>query len=117
MAAKCDFFRCSLAFHCGFILMSQSNCDAINETKKRPPTAHIEDGTRQRQARIGLAEADGTEDDEVACRVTEPSRGADSFNVTQKHLVPEQISSCDSARFSPDTQSTPARQRMRPVKF
>jgi hypothetical protein len=51
--------------------MSQSNCDAINETIKRPPTAHIEDGTRQRQARIGLAEADGTEDDEVASELTE----------------------------------------------
>jgi hypothetical protein len=53
------------------VLMSQSNCDAINETIKRPPTAHIEDGTRQRQARIGLAEADDTEDDEVASELTE----------------------------------------------
>ena len=51
--------------------MSTLNVDAINETIKRPPTAHIEDGTRQRQARIDLAEADGTEDDEVAGELAE----------------------------------------------
>ena len=50
--------------------MPTSNVGAINE-KKRPPTAHIEDGMRQRQARISLAEADGTEDDEVASELAE----------------------------------------------
>jgi hypothetical protein len=67
--------------------MSTLNVDAINETIKRPPTAHIKDGTRQRQARIGLAEADGTEDDEVASELAESVTWCADFNVREKHLV------------------------------
>lgn len=77
----------SFVFIVPVILMSQFNCDAINETIKRPPTARICDGTRQRQARIGLAEADGTEDDEVAGELAESVAGCADFNVAQKHLV------------------------------
>ena len=42
---------------------------------------------RQRQARIGLAEADSTEDNEIASQLTESVARCADFNVTQKHLV------------------------------
>ena len=42
---------------------------------------------RQRQARIDLAEADGTEDNEVACKSTETVARCADFNIRQKHLV------------------------------
>ncbi len=75
----------SFVFIVPIVLMSQSNCDAINKTIKRPPTARICDGTRQRQARIDLA--DGTEDDEVASQLAEAVARCADFNVTQKHLI------------------------------
>ena len=59
--------------------MLASNAGAINE--KTPTAAHIEDGTRQRQARIDLAEADGTEDDEVASELAETVAWCADFNI------------------------------------